>query len=551
MRRILCGLSAVLLMLVLARGARAEQFSSGAILATAGAPRQVILRRLAQAAPQAPSAPAEATAEPSPMTPVGAKFPALGSWCAKSTRPDPALAVGPAYVLQMTNRCLAVYDKAGNLQPGFPISLSMLPFYNPRSRMVGPRALYDWVNNRYIVIGGHVTGAFPSDSFVDVGVSWSSDPRDGWFFYSFDMGQIQALFSLHDSPAVGQDRRAIYISLNEDDDFGDLREPALLVLPKPQLYAGQGFNFFLVDLGSIGFEVNGYPLDSIQPANVMNLGDRPRAEFMVSSFNLNFGGHRCVSGCQGLAIWAVSNPVYYPGTSGPEVSRIVIPTANTYYLPSSARQKSCVYSSCQIDTGDVRVSGQVTYASGSLYAALTTNGTPNTPGADTAHILWFEVKPYLNDSDPACTGSAAGKCPQVVDALKLNEVCWDCDKALGSDGSGARFYPTVQPDSEGNVALVFNYSDDTVFPSSAYASNRVSQTAGTMHDGGKALQAGLAFYNPLPGGEVVPWSAYTGAAVDLTPSVQPSMWFTAQASKSLTDYRTAIGHFAYTAPSQP
>jgi hypothetical protein len=362
---------------------------------------------------------------------------------------------------------------------------------------------------------------------------------------------------LADAPTLGQDRRAIYVSLNLFEIFGgyEFDGPMVLLLPKLKMYSGQGFTFF--SLGHSAFQIGGglyQYVDSLQPANVMNRGDNPRAEFMVSSFNLNYGGDRCITGCQGLVIWAISNPLDYPGTHGPELSHVVVQTTNTYYLPSSAAQKGCAVDdpSCMIDTGDVRVSGEVTYASGSLYAALTTNGTASTAGANTAHILWFQIRPFLNDGDSECTGSSAGKCAQLIDAQKLNEVCWDCDKAQGSDGSGARFYPTVQPDSEGNVTLVFNYSDDTVYPSSEYASNRVTQAPNTMHDDGKILQPGLAFYSPPKfSGVPKPWGHYTAAAVDLTPATQPSMWFTAETSKALKEYRTAIGHNAYTAASQP
>jgi len=34
--------------------------------------------------------------------------------------PDMSLAVGPKYILQMVNNYVAVYDKSGNLQSGFP-----------------------------------------------------------------------------------------------------------------------------------------------------------------------------------------------------------------------------------------------------------------------------------------------------------------------------------------------------------------------------------------------------------------------------------------------
>jgi hypothetical protein len=499
------------------------------------------------------SSPAPTALEPSSsesLTPgVSAKFAGLGYACGRFIPPDMALAVGPTYVLQAINGCVAVHDKSGNIQPGFPKSLNAFMLLGGGAFVFDPRALYDWANNRYIVAAGHVGAS--GASFVNVAVSQSSDPRGGWFIYRINLtgGGIIAPGHLGDFPTLGQDRRGIYVTFNDflNTSGPSYSGPIALLLPKLKMYAGQSFKFFYLD--SSFFMVNGEPVDTLQPANVMNRGDDPRAEFMVNTFNFNYGGLQCITGCQGLVIWAISNPLDYAGTSGPEVSSFVMQTTNTYYLPSGATQPSCANPSCLIDTGDVRISGEVTYASGSLYAALATNGTASTPGAATAHVLWFQVKPFVNDSDPGCTGISTGKCPHIIGAQKLNEVCWDCGSAQGS--GGARFYPTVQPDPEGNVTVVFNYSDDTTYPSSVYASNRVTQTLNTMHDGGQTLQAGLSFYERLDHNDLNRWGDYTAVALDLTPGTRPSMWFAAEASNAAGTYRTAIGRNAYTSVTQP
>ena len=62
----------------------------------------------------------------------------------------------------------------------------------------------------------------------------------------------------------------------------------------------------------------------------------PRAGLLVNSFNLNFGGGQCVTGCNGLVIWSVSNALWVSGTPGVQVTGVVIPTANTYFLPPNA-----------------------------------------------------------------------------------------------------------------------------------------------------------------------------------------------------------------------
>ena len=166
-------------------------------------------------------------------------------------------------------------------------------------------------------------------------------------------------------------------------------------------------------------------------------------------------------------------------------------------------QPACASGPCLIDTGDTRVSGEAIYASGSLYAALGTNGTGD--GAGASHFLWFQIRPVLNDNDPQCAGNFLNQCPQIVSASILNEVCWACATGQGDNGTGATFYPEVQPDPEGNVLVVFNYSEDATFPSSAYATNRATEALGVMHDSGFFLQNGLAMYQILDTNGINRW----------------------------------------------
>jgi hypothetical protein len=107
------------------------------------------------------------------------------------------------------------------------------------------------------------------------------------------------------------------------------------------------------------------------------------------------------------------------------------------------------------------------------------------------------------------------------------------------------------------VLVVFNYSDDATFPSSAYATNRVTQATGTMHDSGFFLQSGLATYVSLDNNGINRWGDYTAASLDLTPGARASFWFAGESSKSAATstspaiYRTAIGHNQFSNPVQP
>jgi hypothetical protein len=158
--------------------------------------------------------------------------------------------------------------------------------------------------------------------------------------------------------------------------------------------------------------------------------------------------------------------------------------------------------------------------------------------------LWFAVRPFLNGSNPRCTGSFLNRCPDIVGIKEINEVCWAC----GS--SGEWYFPTVQPDPEGNVTVVFNFSNSGTFPESAYASSRVTQSFGTQPDPGIILQGGLATYNFLFSGRNR-WGDYTATAPDLTSAISPAFWFAGESSKTGTSYRTAIGRNAYTIVAQP
>lgn len=472
-------------------------------------------------------------------------FHGVGFGCGQAYPPDMALAAGPSAVLQIVNSCVGIFSKNGTMAPGFPKSLRAFLGLGSRAFPFDPRALYDWVSNRYIVSAVRFNDA-KGVSILFVAVSKSSDPTGGWYVYHFNMvGQkILGYNELADFPTLGQDRRGIYVSFNDFTNYPNSPTfvgSVLMLLPKHKMYAGGGFHYWFDKGGALS------TLDSIQPANVMNKADNPRAEFMLSSENLSAG--QCGGGCNKINVIAVSNPIYVDALVPPEISLVQITTDNTFYFPPSAQQPGCSSGNCLIDTGDPRISGEVTYASGSLYGALTTNGT--SAGAGEAHYMWFQIKPFLNDNDnSACTGKFTDKCPQIIGAEELNEVCYGCTNGF-ADSTASEYYPTVQPDPEGNVTVVYNFSSASDYPSVGYSSNRVTQLPGDMHDSGHALQAGLAQYQRLDPNQLNRWGDYTATAIDLSPAKQPSFWFAGESSRTADKWRTAIGRNLYKKVTEP
>src|SRR5260370_35362003 len=102
---------------------------------------------------------------------------------------------------------------------------------------------------------------------------------------------------------------------------------------------------------------------------------------MVAYENIAFGGGACSSGCSAVVVIAIANPLGTPIFSGAAVA------TNTYSLPPSAGQPGSIF----VDTGDVRITGEVTYAAGWRFFSLNTNG--GTGGLGFLHRFAFPVRP--------------------------------------------------------------------------------------------------------------------------------------------------------------
>ena len=84
-----------------------------------------------------------------------------------------------------------------------------------------------------------------------------------------------------------------------------------------------------------------------------------------------------------------------------------------------------------------------------------------TAAAGSLPIICTRIQPFIN----AANG-------QIVSARILNEI-------FHGGGSSSFYYATQQPDPQGNVTTVFNFSDSSNFVGLAYASRRAAQPVGT------------------------------------------------------------------------
>jgi hypothetical protein len=462
-------------------------------------------------------------ASPPPARPQSLETPGAGiifnstteAGCGFVTPADQAIAVGDTSVgvLQVINVCVNVFNKSGVLQAGYPKSLTSfvgLPAGTPTS---DPRAIYDWINHRYIVAFIQFDPTFASAQSYWIAVSTGDNPAGGYCLYNLGVQSVApsgGVFPLPDFPRLGQDRQAIYLASNIFNKSYKWEE--ILALPKAQMYACQniGFNFFF------NLQFGGVVTDTTQPANVFSAGDDPRSEYLVTSKNIFFSDPK-----NGLVVWAIHSPLSSPTLTGTGVA-----TTNNYSFPPHASQPG---GTNDVDTGDNRISGMAMYNAGSIYASI------NAANGSHSEAILYQIQPFVTAG-----GANDGK---IASAKILNEF-------VHGNSTFDTYYATQQPDPEGNVTYAWNFSNSTTFPSLAYSSRRAAQSVGTEPDGGFFAVTGAGFYGEGRWGDytaVAPGGLVSGGSTGSA----PVMYFAGMFARSDGTWQTAIGRNGYTAITQP
>ncbi len=458
--------------------------------------------------------------------------------CGNSTPSDQAIAVGDGSepILQVNQNCISVWSPSGTRLLG-PKTLQAFAGLAASAYVFDPRALYDWRNHRFIVAFGD--SDLLNNSYYDIAVSQSDDPTGLWYVYRFVTPSQNQVYN--DFIRLGQDRQGVYLASNLFPMVGSCCGPYMweewVLLPKSLLYSGGSLNYWFLT----GMQANGQYTDSTQPANVWSPYDNPRAEFLINSYNINFGEGNCSNGCGGLIVWALSNQFgWLNGILFPPLLTGVGSGSFSYYLPPNASQPGAPNS---IETLDTRITGQVTYSGGFLYAALTTGDN------NWSDIHYYKVAPFLGNENANCNGDSANDCPQMVSATTV-------DAKYISGAGNFYFFPTPQPDLEGNVTIVYNFSGPNCancYPSVGYVTDRATQPSysSVFLDSGTLLGTGGARYMQSS------WGRYTAAApakIDYATGGAvdtPSVWIAGAFAKADGSWGTQIGNTGFTAPNQP
>jgi hypothetical protein len=415
--------------------------------------------------------------------------------------PDNTMAVGPNNVVTVTNCTLQFFTKAGVLQNtqrmGKNITTITGSFFaplNPVNGLFDPKVMYDQVNNRFVIVALEQTdvsnGGASNSSRVLIAASDDSDPNGTWFERSLNTTiTVSGQPTWVDFPGVAIDGQALYVTGNLFRFLGGggtFQGSRLIIVPTAALYANGSVSAILTDpSGATGLSGAGLTTFAMQPTHMFG-GPAGGNTFLVTS------GYVDGSNNDFLSVIVVNNAITSPTFVADFVNLGHIGN-NTVAVPGATQKNSAQ----TLEAGDGRMSNAV-WRSNILW---TTNTIVGLSGADantpTAH--WYKIDTTLLDpmSDTGLVdqGDVGGE-----------------DIAVGTN----TYYPAINVDSAGNMALGFSASGPNLFPGAYYTGRLAADPAGTVQPAA-TLAAGVDFYLrefSQNGGTRNRWGDYSEVALD-------------------------------------
>lgn len=317
--------------------------------------------------------------------------------------PDPDLAVGPDHVVAVVNMRIMVLDKAGN-----QISQEFLEGFwgdlGANFFVFDPVAQYDHYAGRYVVVAAEHEGGNANLSRLDVAVSKTSNPIDGWHKYRFPLNAI-GTFVDFENLSIG--KNAYFICA---DYFGSPAGNVIHIFDKAPMLVGNPVTMTYVRTVSYQISLSGTDdFDANSPAHY---------------FATTFSG----SGTK-LRIYGVRNAL-----SNPTLSQFDL-TVPGFSNPPNAPQRG---SSNRLATIDFRIKHGV-LRDGSLYLAHATGEN------STARVRWYQI---------AMNGwPTSGQNPTLTQSGNLDP------------GSGQHsWFGDIGVDAQGDVVICANRSSVNDYP---------------------------------------------------------------------------------------
>jgi len=387
--------------------------------------------------------------------------------------PDVQIATGLSQVVEMVNTEGEIFTKQGVSNQTFSLSTF---FHTGADSISDPKVLFDASSGRWFTSLVDITA-----NSVTLGVSSTSDPAGLWVFYSISAGG-----NLPDQPIIGVSDDKVAVAAN--DFVGNTFVGSQFwILNKSQLLAGSTVNFFTSGANSGVFSV--HPVQSLGPTTT---------QFMVSDLVIR----RALS-TTSLRLFSVTG---VPGVSTVSVTTNDLPvstigTLSGGGLPGGVQPGT----STTIDTADFRIQD----------------------------AAWYKGAAWVGFDD-ACTPTGD---TQLRSCIRLTKIATTGSPVVSQDFDFGtvhqyNFYPAVRVDKNGNLLVVYGYSNATVFPSLAVTGQLATDPKGS-----------LAASHTLKTGAVADTSTrygdYFGAALD--PADPSVVWVTGEYHNSSTGSCQSFG----------
>jgi|Deesub1362A_J573_1020465.scaffolds.fasta_scaffold00162_33 hypothetical protein len=425
--------------------------------------------------------------------------------------PDTNGDVGPNHYVQIVNLSFAIFDKSGNRLYG-PADNNTIwsGFGGPcETRNDGdPIVLYDHLADRW-VISQFALPNFPYGPFYQcIAISQTGDPMGAWYRYSFLVHNTK----MNDYPKFGLWPDGYYMSVNQFDPWW--AGAGLFVFERDRMLLGQPARFLYYDLGSVDERYGGLlPADLDGPPPPQG-----SPAYFVSVDDSSWGFSRDT-----LHIWEVHVDWATPSNStitGPTD----IPTAS--FNPNMCNySRDCIPqpdTTRGLDAISDRLMYRLQYRNFGSYEVMVVNHTVDVDGTDHAGIRWYELR-------------------------KTNGSWSIHQQGTFAPDSHNRWMGSIAMDGDGNIALGYSISSNTMYPSIGYVGRLSTDPLGTLPQGEGIIILGGGSQTHSSSR----WGDYSSMSVD--PVDDCTFWYTQEyyQTTSSSGWQTRIASFRFPSCGAP
>ncbi len=416
--------------------------------------------------------------------------------------PDTVGDVGANHYVQMINATdVAVYNKTtGALIQAF--ALTSLGGCSTGSG--DPIVLYDQLANRWFL------SEFGSGNGLCVFISQTPDPLGAYYSYQFNMP------SFPDYPKYGVWPDAYYATANENS-------PSIMALDRTRMLAGLSATFQRFTATAL----SGFSFQALTPGDLDGMTPPPAGapDYIMRHRDTEVHGPSGFPGSDILEIYAFHVDWTTPANS----TFTKLPDIVTAEFDSDLCGLSSFYcmgmpgvpqgSTSSLDPLREVIMNRLAYRNFGSHETLVGNFVTDINGNNIGGVRWFELRK---------TGAGAWSLYQ--------------EGTYAPTTSDNRWMGGIAMDGAGNIALGYNVSSQTVYPSIRYAGRLAADPLGTLPQGEYTLINGSGVNGSNRYGDY--------AAMSVDPVDDCTFWFTGQWNAS-SQWSTRIGAFKFDACGTP